>query len=155
MRVLQGGKHDDERGAALVEMALVLPFLMLLVVGIWATARAWNVHNVLDHAVRESVRHGATIDPWNSGTSTDLCGAGTSEGEMRCVADEQLSAASINTALVNSTCIELSANPCAVGSSTGSDKVAMTLTLPNYPIDFVFFTMTVDMSATAVARYES
>ena len=151
----RGNRGRDERGAALVEMALVLPFLMLLIVGIWATARAWNVHNVMDHAVREAARHAATIDPWTTGTSTDTCGAGSSEAETRCVADEQLSAAAINPALVTTTCIELSTNPCTVGNSTGNDKVAITLTYPNYVIDFVFFSTTVDLTATAVSRYES
>ena len=50
----------DERGAALVEAALVLPMLLMLTFGIWTTARAWNVHNVLDHAAREAARYAAT-----------------------------------------------------------------------------------------------
>lgn len=147
----------DERGAALVEMALVVPFLVLLIVGIWATARAWNVHNVMDHAVREAVRYGATVDPWNDGTTTDTCvGSPTTAQEvLRCVADEQLQAAVINPALVETTCIELATDPCSVGSASGSDKVAVSLTYPDYAIDLVFFTMTVDISATAVSRYES
>jgi Flp pilus assembly protein TadG len=63
---------DGERGAALVEMALVLPFLLLLIVGIWTTARAFNVKNTMDHAVREAARQGATIDPWETGSPNDL-----------------------------------------------------------------------------------
>ncbi len=150
-----GKQSEHERGAALIEMALVTPILLLLVIGIWTTARAWNVHNTLDHSVREAARYGATVDPWTTGTSTDTCGGGSSEADVRCAADEQLSAAAINPALVNSTCIELAANPCAVGNATGNDKVAVTLTYPNYQLDFVFFSVSVDLSATAVSRYES
>ncbi len=150
-----GGDSRNERGAALIEMALLTPILLLLVVGIWATARAWNVHNTLDHAVREAARYGATVDPWTTGASTDTCGAASSEADVRCTADEQLSAASINPALVNTTCIEMSTNPCAVGNATGNDKVAVALTYPNYELDFVFFSVSVDLSATAVSRYES
>ena len=51
----------EERGAALVEAALVLPMLLMLTFGIWTTARAWNVHNVLDHAAREAARYAATL----------------------------------------------------------------------------------------------
>ena len=50
----------EDRGAALVEAALVLPMLLMLTFGIWTTARAWNVHNVLDHAAREAARYAAT-----------------------------------------------------------------------------------------------
>ena len=151
----RGGPREN--GAALVEMALVVPILVLLIVGIWATARAWNVHNVMDHAVRESARYGATVDPWNDGTTTDVCVGSptTAQQVLRCVADEQLQAAAINPALINTTCIELAADPCSVGSASGSDKVAVSLTYPNYLIDFVFFTMAVDLNATAISRYES
>ncbi len=149
--------RTDERGAALVEMALVVPILVLLIVGIWATARAWNVQSVMDHAVREAARYGATVDPWNDGTTTDTCTVTptSSQEVLRCIADEQLQAAAVNPALVDTTCIELATDPCAVGSASGSDKVAVSLTYPNYTIDFVFFSMTVDISATAVSRYES
>lgn len=149
-------RAEGDRGAALVEMALVLPFLMLLVVGIWATARAWNVHNVMDHAVREAARHGATIEPWADGTTTDTCAsAASSQQELRCVADEQLAAAAINPALVTTSCIQLAVDPCAVGASTGNEKVAVTLEYLDYPLDFIFFSVGVDMSATAVSRFES
>ena len=150
-----GRDSEHERGAALIEMALLTPILLLLVIGIWTTARAWNVHNTLDHAVREAARYGATVDPWSSGTTTDTCGAGSSEADIRCAADEQLAVAAIDPTLVTTTCIELAANPCAVGNATGNDKVAVSLTYPNYQLDFVFFSVSVDLSATAVSRYES
>lgn len=152
----RASRGDKDRGAALVEMALVLPILMLLVVGIWATARAWNVHNVMDHAVRESARHGATIEPWTDGTTTDLCGSSpSSQQELRCVADEQLAAAAIDPVTVLTTCIELGVDPCGVGNTTGNDKVAVSLIYPDYVIDFVFFSVSVDLKATAVSRFES
>jgi hypothetical protein len=33
--------------------------------------------------------------------------------------------------------------------------VAVRITYPNYQVDFVFFSFTIDLEATAVARYES
>jgi Flp pilus assembly protein TadG len=148
--------HESDLGAALVEMALVVPLLLLMIVGIWATARAWNVHTTMDHAVREAARVGATLDPWTDGTTTDTCATSpaTSQQVLRCVADEQLEAASIDPALVTTTCIELATDPCSVGSASGTDKVAVSITYPNYQIDFVFFSVSVDLSATAVSRYE-
>jgi Flp pilus assembly protein TadG len=54
------GGEQRSRGAAIVEAAIIMPLLLLLTFGIWTTARAWNVHNVLDHASREAARFGAT-----------------------------------------------------------------------------------------------
>ena len=62
---VRSGRRRQERGAALVEMALVLPLLIMLLLGIFAAARGWQVHNVLDHAAREAARYGATLDPWD------------------------------------------------------------------------------------------
>lgn len=150
-----GRDSKHERGAALIEMALMMPILLLLVVGIWATARAWNVHNTLDHAVREAARYGATVEPWTAAGSTNTCGGAGSEAAVRCAADEQLAAAAIDVTLVDTTCIEMSDNPCGVGNATGNDKVTVALTYPDYQLDFVFFSVSVDLSATAVSRYES
>ena len=150
-----GRDSRNERGAALIEMALLTPILLLLVVGIWTTARAWNVHNTMDHAVREAARYGATVDPWTTGSSTDTCAGASSEAAIRCAADEQLNASAINPALVDTTCIELSTNPCSVENATGNDKVAVLLTYPNYQLDFVFFSVSIDLSASAVSRHES
>ncbi|MBA2726181.1 MAG: pilus assembly protein [Actinobacteria bacterium] len=47
-----------ERGAALVEAAFVMPIILLLTFGVWTVARAWQVHNTIDHAVREAARFG-------------------------------------------------------------------------------------------------
>jgi Flp pilus assembly protein TadG len=57
---------DDtqERGAALVEAAIILPILLLVVFGIVAFARAYNAKTTLTHAAREGVRELAiTGDP--------------------------------------------------------------------------------------------
>lgn len=143
-------RHADERGAALVEMALVLPFLLLLVVGIWTTARAYNVKNTMDHAVREAARYGATVDPWESGSPNDL----------RAIVDGELGAAAIDTGNIVSVCIELlaaGADSCDASHSNGTatDQVLVKITYPDYGLDFVFFSVDVDLESSAVARYES
>lgn len=48
--------HDRERGAAAVELALVLPFLLLLICGIVDFGRAYNAQLTLTHAAREATR---------------------------------------------------------------------------------------------------
>jgi Flp pilus assembly protein TadG len=45
-----------EQGQALVEMALVLPILLILVLGILEFGRAWNTKQVVTDAAREGAR---------------------------------------------------------------------------------------------------
>lgn len=46
----------SDRGAAAVEFALVLPFLLLLICGVVDFGRAYNAQITVTHAARESVR---------------------------------------------------------------------------------------------------
>jgi Flp pilus assembly protein TadG len=50
------------RGQALVELALVLPVILLLVVGMLEFSRAWNLHQALTDATREGARRAAVAD---------------------------------------------------------------------------------------------
>lgn len=54
-------KRDD--GQAVVEFALIMPFLLLFLVGIIEFGRAWNQHEVLTDATREGARKAAVFDP--------------------------------------------------------------------------------------------
>jgi Flp pilus assembly protein TadG len=65
MRILHGMRLSsrsataswrDERGAAAVEFALILPVIILLLFGIIEFGRAWNVKQVLTDAAREGAR---------------------------------------------------------------------------------------------------
>ncbi|MGC2424893.1 MAG: TadE/TadG family type IV pilus assembly protein [Nitrospirota bacterium] len=47
---------NSKKGQALVELALVLPILLLLALGITEFGRAWYYDNALDDAVRAGVR---------------------------------------------------------------------------------------------------
>ncbi len=84
---------DRERGAALVEFALLLPVLVLLIFGIVEFGRAYNASVTLTHATREGVRELAisrdagsavavtksaapTLDPLQITVVTDDCTPG-------------------------------------------------------------------------------
>ncbi len=143
-------KDRRDRGAALIEAAVVLPLLIMLTFGIWTTARAWNVSNTLDHAAREAARYGATIDPWD---------AGTSPGEVRGVADADLTSSSIDPATVGG-CVELVADTASPAcdthvNNTGTDQVYVKLSIPNYTLQFMFFSIDIDLEGTAIARFEA
>ena len=46
----------DERGQSLVEFALILPFLLILLMGIFEIGRAWQKYQVITDAAREGAR---------------------------------------------------------------------------------------------------
>ena len=48
--------HQDERGAAAVEFALVAPVLLLMVLGIAEFGQAYHVQATISQAAREGVR---------------------------------------------------------------------------------------------------
>lgn len=52
----------DEGGQAAVEFALVLPFLLIMLVGIVEFGRAWNQHQVITDAARETARRACLAD---------------------------------------------------------------------------------------------
>lgn len=59
-----GGRfRRADEGQALVEFALVVPFLLLFLVGIVEFGRAWNLHQVLTDAAREGARRAVVYNP--------------------------------------------------------------------------------------------
>jgi Flp pilus assembly protein TadG len=143
------GKHTEasrrDRGAALVETAIILPILLLLTFGIWSTARAWNVRNTMEHSAREAVRFASTELPWSL----------SSESAVRDVVDAELAGSSIPPAAVQSVCIGQGAAPCSFGATTqGYNQVAVELSWPDYTLEFLFFSVDVDLAVQAVGRYE-
>jgi Flp pilus assembly protein TadG len=56
-------KKFDNRGQALVEFALLLPFVLLLLIGIVEFGRAWQAKQTLTDAAREGARLAAVGNP--------------------------------------------------------------------------------------------
>lgn len=52
-------KPGNQKGAALVEMAIILPILLLIVFGIFEFGRAMFITNTLNNAAREGARRAA------------------------------------------------------------------------------------------------
>lgn len=125
-----------------MEAAFVLPMLIMLAVGIWSTARAWNIHNVLDHAAREGARHGATVVPWDGGTDSQT------------VVNAELGASSVSSANVTSCIYQGTGTSCGVTGTTSDPKVIVQLTHPNVELNFVFFRFDVTLRSAAIARWE-
>lgn len=74
------GTGRTERGAAIVEFALVVPIFLLLVMGIIDFGFAFNDYNSVRQGVREGARQVVVAD-WN----TDGCTTGSSSARAACV----------------------------------------------------------------------
>lgn len=64
-------RSTRERGAVVVEFALVLPILVALLLGVTTAGLAYNKKLNMTYATREGARFGATVPPsqsWTSGT---------------------------------------------------------------------------------------
>ena len=57
-----GRRLRSERGQALIEMALTLPLLLLICVGIFEFGRAYQTWEVLTNAAREGARVAGTAE---------------------------------------------------------------------------------------------
>lgn len=129
----------------------MLPFLLLLTFGIWTTARAWNIHNTMEHAVREAARFGATVEPWDPAAS---------RADVWDVAEAAMMSAAIDTTAIDDVCIELisdSGSSCdgTHTNATGTDQILVKLRYPSYELQFLFFSIEVDMEASAISRHEA
>jgi Flp pilus assembly protein TadG len=102
-----------EAGQALVEIAIALPILLALLVGIFEFARAYNVQQVITNAAREGAREGV------------LPATSQAEAEARTAA--RLSDANIVSATVTYSCS---------GSCDTGDAVAVTVSVP-YTFRFI------------------
>lgn len=56
MRITRGIRFSERRGVAAVEFAFVLPFLLLLLIGIWELGRIIHVQIILNNAARDAAR---------------------------------------------------------------------------------------------------
>ena len=114
---------DRRRAVAAVEFAFVLPFLLLLLIGIWELGRIINVQIILNNAARDAARLGAQADVVSTfGTYTQIrYGTGTPDidGAVRAY----LQAAGISN--LNGLTIEFQfVEPAVPGGSTPSSPTA-------------------------------
>ena len=91
-RHFSGRRATQERGAQILEAALVLPILLTLLIGIVWVGRAYNVYQTITRAAREGARVGVA-------PSCGACGnTYPSSSEIQTAVDNVLSAASLDPA---------------------------------------------------------
>ena len=66
-------RHGEERGATLVEFALIMPLLLILVLGVVEFGYLFAQFNEVRHAAREGARYAAVSNPadYNGDSSAD------------------------------------------------------------------------------------
>ena len=85
-RVMRRGRSAIEHGQSLVEMALILPLLVLIVIGTLEFGFVFDHHLTLEYATREGARAGSALA--HGGTGPPGC-ANASEVDPRIIAAVQ------------------------------------------------------------------
>lgn len=80
-------RNDPERGATLVEFALVFPIFMALVLGAFSGGQSYDRKLTLTNAAREASRYGATLPVSNFTTPFTPPAASSIEAWLMSVAD--------------------------------------------------------------------
>lgn len=80
-----GRRHTGQRGAAMVEFALIMPVFLLLVMGVIDFGATFNDYNSVRQGVREGARQAVVAD-WDLGS----CTSGSSSARVACVTTDRI-----------------------------------------------------------------
>lgn len=159
--------REREHGAALVEMALVLPLLLMLLLGIVSAGLAYNHQLALTHAAREAGRFGATLPvdgmaTWLQSVEqrafTDATGsldAGT-PGRYTCVAyvHPNGSGADDSTARIENGVVTTGAT-CFNDNRPADERRVQVVVRRSADLNALVFQTTLTLDAQAVNRFEA
>lgn len=165
-----------DRGAVLVEFALVLPILVMFLFGLVTAGMAWNQNLSLSSAARSGARYAATLPTSTTGTTMDDYLAAvtqrvidSSEGNLNssvtsrviCVAYWHPAAGGSNPldqnrarTLTNTTVTTSSTTPCFTDNQSDDDTRIQITVQRTGTIQTGLWTQTVTLSQKVVFRYE-
>lgn len=171
IRAIGSRIRADQRGAQLIEFALILPILLSLLFGIVTGGVAFSHNLSIDNAARETARYAATLPVNNDlpswlnqvadvaiGTATATLDDGVA-GRVVCVAyvfPDGALAHDVTTRIVEDAAgvRTISNQPClADGRPNDERRVQITVQRETDLIVF-YFTRTLTLSGQSVARYE-
>jgi Flp pilus assembly protein TadG len=153
----------DERGAALIEAALIMPLFAMLVFGMLSGGSLYNRKMQITQAAREGARYGMTVP-----ADQTFADGGTWVENVRAVVLER---AGLDLG-VNEVCVSLVAHatptvvganttradgtPCFDDSAGGEDarRVQVHISRPGV-LDAIFVRIPVDLTARASGRHEN
>ena len=150
----------QERGAAAVEFALVVPILLMLLIGMVTGAFAVSDHLSITNAVREGARYGAAVDATSGGWATSVRdrvkqtyfnAGGTVSDSQICVQLVPAGSATPTYSAMGGSCGTAPGNPADM--APGSCVVKVWVTKPQSMNLVVAGTLNFDIGAESVAYY--
>ncbi len=101
-------ERRDDRGAVVVEFALVLPLLLMITIGIIAFGYLFHVQSVLDNAARDGVRVATLTDDDDAAASARAAARASAATTVQLEDDE----------------ITVDLSACATPASPSNDRLA-------------------------------
>jgi Flp pilus assembly protein TadG len=159
--------RQKDRGAALVEFALIFPLLATLLFGVLSGGLLMNRRESVTHAAREGARYGATVAA-NQCTPTTNCGGKTWAQLVQSIvvarADGDLTTSQVCVALVSGpgsspTAIDAShiaggTTRCYIDNSADTgNRVQVSITRPD-ELNAVLVHFSVNLTSNATAQFE-
>ncbi len=160
--------HPNERGAALIEFALIFPLLAMLLFGTLTGGLVLNRRMAISEASREGARYGATV-PSDQCTPVTVCSGRTWAQQVQNVAVSRaggaVTASNVCVALVagpGSAPVPLSLahttkstlSPCYVDNSADSDNRVQVVITFNDRIQAIITDIPVSVTAKSTAKLE-
>lgn len=150
---------DEERGAALVEFALVLPLVVSLILGLVSGGAAYNRKLSMSGAVREGSRFGATLDGSSSwatyvqSRTTELSTGDLTTSQV-CVKLVKKGTGDLYSLLPGGSACASSGEPDTPATAATGDCVVKVWASRPDKLQAMFFTANLTLTAKSVARYE-
>ena len=155
----------NEKGQAIIEAAIVIPFLLLLVLGVFEFGRAMYIKNTLNNAVRAGARTAAVTPRYNISSNPQGLQQGSSGLNITCTFSESNSSVyqSICDSIANGipkneVIVQISAlrgNLPATEPLMSGDLIQVTATWDNFqPVVAGFIPISHTMTSEASMRYE-
>ena len=158
-----GGRRRADRGASLVEFAIIMPVLFMLIIGMITGGITLSRQNSVENAVREGTRFGA-VNP-NTVLATYLQQVVTqvenaATGDLAdTVAGKQICAAFIDSSGTVTSLRKVGASTtagsteCFADGRTNEARIQVSAARDS-EIQGVFWTVDVDLNSQSVTRYE-
>ena len=166
-------RRQGSRGAALIELAVALPLLVMLIVGMVSAGIAYNHQLALTHSAREAGRYAATLPVTNFASmnawldeiaaravddASGSLGPGVA-GHYVCVAyvhagivptDQTTNRIEDGVALP-----VYAPNPCFADGRPANERRVQVQVVRETDFDVVFFSSTLTLDSEAVSRFEA
>lgn len=162
---------NQQRGASVVEFAIVLPLLVMMIFGIITGGQAYNLNNSMNNSAREATRYAATLPVGGSMSSYLNTVADVARDAATGAMDPAVPAQSICVAYVypdgtapddrTARLVETAGarvvtvgNWCTADGRPSSERRVQVVLERDSELEAVVYSQTLHLEASSVARYE-